>query len=129
MACHCDIDTNCRSHGARGISALQQEFTALQARAEAAEAKLANWRTWAQFVYLGGGQAEGSDDELRRRVCEKHDAELRAKLAAVEQEQARLQGYVQHKPECDFYQTVCRDDEIERRYQEALAEIRRRRAS
>ena len=40
------------------------------------EALVHSWRSWAQFVYLGGGPLEGTDQELQRRVNELHDAEV-----------------------------------------------------
>jgi hypothetical protein len=63
-------------------------------RAEAAEARVTAWRSWAQFVYLGGGHPQGSDDDLQTAVCAKHDADyipMRDRAEAAEAEQRRLQ--------------------------------------
>lgn len=40
------------------------------------------WRTWAQFVYLGGGPVTLDDDTLRLRVNETHDRDVLAARAA-----------------------------------------------
>lgn len=60
-------------------------------RAESAERQLATWREWAQFVYGPGGPVEGSDDDLRFRVCAAHEHDksaLQGQLATVTQELA-----------------------------------------
>ena len=31
------------------------------------------WRSWLQFIWLGGGAPVGTDEELQRRVCEAWD--------------------------------------------------------
>lgn len=36
---------------------------------------LLRWRTWAQFVWLGGGPITQSDDDLRQAMCEQFDRE------------------------------------------------------
>lgn len=43
------------------------------------ERRLEGWRSWAQFVYLGGGllDEEEDDEHLQRRVNKAHDAQLR----------------------------------------------------
>lgn len=55
----------------------------------------ARWRSWAQFVYLGGGAVpeDADDKDLQRRVCESQDADLaalRERLTEVEQERDSL---------------------------------------
>lgn len=45
------------------------------------EERLDSWRAWAQFVYLRGGAAVGTDEELQRSVCAAHDAALAAAAA------------------------------------------------
>lgn len=37
--------------------------------------ELDRWRSWAQFVFLGGGPLTMNDDELRQAVCQKFDDE------------------------------------------------------
>jgi hypothetical protein len=60
-----------------------------EAQGDALRQQIAEWRSWAQFVYGGGGPApEGATDaNMRLKVCEAHDAEmnrLRAKNAKLE---------------------------------------------
>ena len=73
---------------------------ALRARAEvelaAVQQELAAWRSWAQFVYLGGGPVTKADGELRQGVCEKHDAEL----TALRAQQERLRDFAVHDVNC-----------------------------
>jgi hypothetical protein len=35
---------------------------------------LNQWRTWAQFVWLGGGPVVGTDEELQASICAQFDA-------------------------------------------------------
>ena len=55
---------------------LSRRLTNETTKCVAAEARINNWRNWAQFVYLKSGKPEGTDEELRARVCETHDAEM-----------------------------------------------------
>ena len=49
-------------------------------------AALEAWREWAQFVWLGGGPPEGTDDDLRRRVCEAADQDVTAAKSKLREE-------------------------------------------
>ena len=35
--------------------------------------RVEHWRSWAQFIWLGGGAPVGTDKELQRRACEASD--------------------------------------------------------
>jgi hypothetical protein len=53
------------------------------------------WVKWAQFVWLDGGPAIGTDEELRQAVCERHDAAVSTERTAreqAEQERDRLRA-------------------------------------
>jgi hypothetical protein len=39
------------------------------------------WRSWAQFVYLGGGPVNGTDSELQAAVCAAQDAREQESVA------------------------------------------------
>lgn len=56
---------------AKRVEQLEQEVGLLSIR-------VLGWRTWAQFVYLGGGTVapDITDAELQRHVCEAHDREV-----------------------------------------------------
>lgn len=45
---------------------------------------LDDWRSWAQFVCLGGGPVTATDAVLREAVCETHDSETLAVAQAAE---------------------------------------------
>jgi hypothetical protein len=54
----------------------------------AKDRELADWRGWAQFVYLNGGPVTLDDKALRAAVCATHDKEVaacRRQLAAKDQ--------------------------------------------
>jgi hypothetical protein len=51
-------------------------FVNAELRARAVERELNQWRTWAQWVYLGGGLVTLGDDALRMAVNETHDREM-----------------------------------------------------
>lgn len=55
----------------RSVVSLQQQLGEQTARVN-------RWRGWAQFVYLGGGPAEGTDNELQKRVCGNQDEHVAA---------------------------------------------------
>jgi hypothetical protein len=58
---------------------------------EAMRAALKSWRTWAQFVWLGGGPVTVDDDELRRRICQAADIDV---AEATPERQAYLARYL-----------------------------------
>lgn len=48
--------------------------------------RIDQWRSWAQFVYLGGGVPTDDDATMQTRVCKTHDADVlavRAELTAA----------------------------------------------
>jgi hypothetical protein len=45
-------------------------------QAQALQAQLDAWRSWAQFVFGGDGPVVGPDDMLRTWVCAKYDADV-----------------------------------------------------
>ena len=86
-----DENTNLRAQ----LQAAEAACAQLQQEKDCLEAELEDWRSWAQFVYLGGGRFVEPDDTMRRRVCETHDAqvnELQARLTALQQERDMLRA-------------------------------------
>lgn len=63
-----------------GILKRQCRICELEAELVQLRADLSAWRSWAQFVWLGGGEPIESDDELRQRMCEEADRGLAAAL-------------------------------------------------
>lgn len=58
--------------------------------------RIATWRGWARFMYLGEQQINDvSDDEVRRRVCAAQDAHVEATIATL---RAAAQEVVDHGP-------------------------------
>lgn len=69
----------------------------LEAERVQLRADLSAWRSWAQFVWLGGGEPIGSDDELRQRMCEEADRVLADALDLfVDRVNARAETDVEH---------------------------------
>lgn len=78
---------------AKAISDLLTALSCEQERADAADRQLVQWREWAQFVYGEGDPVEGTDDDLRFRVCAAHEhdkSELTAERDALKQERNKL---------------------------------------
>ena len=64
----------------------QESAAQLAFRVVKLEDALEHWRSWAQFVYLGGGPVTKPDNELRAGVNARHDKDVldvRAELSAV----------------------------------------------
>lgn len=55
------------------MTATDQQLAQTTQERDEARACVNDWRGWAQFVWLDGGLPQGTDDELRRRACERHD--------------------------------------------------------
>jgi hypothetical protein len=67
-------------HGARAAAPPEPEPCNCD-QARALQRQLDAWRTWAQFVYGGGGPVTGTDDELRTMIGARQDADLAAARA------------------------------------------------
>lgn len=58
------------------IDYLLAALARLQAENTELAKALTTWRSWAQFIFQGGGPVSGSDAELRAAVCAAYDAEV-----------------------------------------------------
>src|SRR5688500_9274708 len=79
---------------------LLRELAELRQQQEQLQERTSTWRSWAQFVYLGGGDPLATDDDtLRQLVCNAHDKDtdrLKARAEAAEASLPTLRRDYEH---------------------------------
>ena len=90
------------------VEAQLADLTQRLQQAEQERERLAQWRSWAQFVYLSGGEPEGTDRELQARVCEAHDAQVEEVRTRADEHFRLMKDYMQQAEAADAAQRTLR---------------------